>query len=102
MSTLTPVVVWADGEVSTGTDRLRHLLQEEAIYGGEVEEPTEVYVNDNGHLVRVGIMQEQGAFDNDDYATVTVRLYKMFGPDAREARLDRTVLTFTYTIDGRA
>lgn len=95
-TTLTPVMVWADGLVSTGTDRMRDFLRH-AAHGMDDEQPTEVYVNQDGHLVQVDIRQSQGAFDNDDYATVTVRLF----PKGSQGH-GQALLTFTYSVDGRA
>ena len=95
------VMVWADGSTTTGLATLRLMLRDADYYD---EEPTEIYVNDNGHLVQVDIRQSQGFFDADDYATVTVRLVKkenraVVSPAFEK---DAALLTFTYFVDGRA
>lgn len=93
-TTPNPVLVWQDGTVSVGTDRLRAHLEAGA-YGYADEEPTGVFVNDSGALVEVTIEWDNLRYDADDYAYPEVRLVKRFAPGSEP------LLTLRMRLDGR-
>ena len=91
---VTPVLVWEDGAVSIGRDRLHDYLMARG-YGYADEHPKQIWVNVKGELVRVHLNFAKRVIDLNDWIDETWTLV----PEGNETK---PLLTIGLRLDGRA
>lgn len=89
---MTPILVWGDGTVSTGTDNLEAALTSQEY--GHADDTFSVWVATNGGMALLDHKRQFSGWDEDDfgYPTHTYSLTASADP----------LFSFTLRIDGRA